>query len=48
MKIYWDSSALIEALHDPDIRDRLKPSYNAPGSISGFSTLKVPVKISEP
>ena len=29
MKTYWDSSALIEALHNPDIRDRIKPDDNA-------------------
>ncbi|MGH8022228.1 MAG: type II toxin-antitoxin system VapC family toxin [Limisphaerales bacterium] len=28
MKTYWDSSALIEALHDPDMRQRIKPDDN--------------------
>jgi predicted nucleic acid-binding protein len=29
MKTYWDSSALIEALHNANIRDRIKPDQNA-------------------
>lgn len=28
MKTYWDSSALIEALHDPQMRQRIKPDDN--------------------
>ena len=28
MKTYWDSSALIVALHDPDLRARIKPDDN--------------------
>lgn len=42
MKTYWDSSALIEALHDPEMRDRIKPGDNAtrPHSLTEiFSTL---------
>ena len=42
MKTYWDSSALIEALHYPDLRDRIKPGDNAtrPHSLAElFSTL---------
>jgi predicted nucleic acid-binding protein len=42
MKTYWDSSALIEALHDQKIRSRIKPSDNAtrPHSLAEvFSTL---------
>jgi predicted nucleic acid-binding protein len=42
MKTYWDSSALIEALHDPKIRSRIKPDDNAtrPHSLAEvFSTL---------
>jgi predicted nucleic acid-binding protein len=29
MKTYWDSSALIEAIEIPAIRDRIKPADNA-------------------
>lgn len=29
MRIYWDSSALIEALHDQKMRDRIKRGDNA-------------------
>jgi predicted nucleic acid-binding protein len=29
MKTYWDSSALILALHDQEIRSRIEPSENA-------------------
>jgi hypothetical protein len=42
MKTYWDSSALVEALHDPAIRERIKPANNATRSHSlteVFSTL---------
>ncbi|HEV2437663.1 MAG TPA: PIN domain-containing protein [Verrucomicrobiae bacterium] len=42
MKTYWDSSALIEALHDPNLRSRLRPADNAtrPHSLAEvFSTL---------
>jgi predicted nucleic acid-binding protein len=42
MKTYWDSSALIEALHAPQIRSRLEPGENAsrPHSLAEvFSTL---------
>ena len=42
MKTYWDSSALIEALHDPNIRIRIKPQDSAtrPHSLTEvFSTL---------
>ncbi len=42
MKTYWDSSALIEALHDPSLRSRLRPVDNAtrPHSLAEvFSTL---------
>ena len=42
MKTYWDSSALVEALHDPNIRVRIKPRDNAtrPHSLTEvFSTL---------
>ena len=42
MKTYWDSSALIEALHDQKLRDRLKPGESAsrPHSlVEVFSTL---------
>ena len=42
MKTYWDSSALIEALHDPKMRSRIRPGENGtrPHSLSEvFSTL---------
>jgi predicted nucleic acid-binding protein len=42
MKIYWDSSALIEALHNPELRAQIKPDQNAsrPHSLAEvFSTL---------
>ncbi len=42
MKTYWDSSALIEAFQDLDLRSRLKPGNNAtrPHSLAEiFSTL---------
>jgi predicted nucleic acid-binding protein len=42
VKTYWDSSALIEALHDQKLRDRLKPGESAsrPHSlVEVFSTL---------
>lgn len=42
MKIYWDYSALIEALHDPGLRARIKPGHNAsrPHNLAEvFSTL---------
>jgi predicted nucleic acid-binding protein len=42
MKTYWDSSALIEALHDAKMRARIKPGENAtrPHSLAEvFSTL---------
>ena len=42
MKTYWDSSALIEALHDPKLRIQIKPGEHAtrPHSLTEvFSTL---------
>jgi predicted nucleic acid-binding protein len=42
MKTYWDSSALIEALHDARLRSRLRPGENGtrPHSLAEvFSTL---------
>ena len=42
MKTYWDSSALIEALHNPNLRSRIRPADNAtrPHSLAEvFSTL---------
>src|ERR1700679_644198 len=42
MKTYWDSSALIQALHDQQMRSRIKPGENGarPHSLTEvFSTL---------
>jgi hypothetical protein len=42
MKTYWDSSALIEALHDPKLRSRIRRRENEtrPHSLAEvFSTL---------
>ena len=42
MKTYWDSSALIEALHDPKLRSRIRRGENGtrPHSLAEvFSTL---------
>jgi predicted nucleic acid-binding protein len=42
MKIYWDSSALIAALHNPRMRSRIRPGENGtrPHSVAEvFSTL---------
>jgi predicted nucleic acid-binding protein len=42
MKVYWDSSALIEALHNQRLRGRIKPGDNATRAHSlteVFSTL---------
>ena len=42
MKTYWDSSALIEALHNPNLRSRIRRGENGtrPHSLTEvFSTL---------
>ena len=42
MKTYWDSSALVEALHDQNLRDRIRPraAVTRPHSLAEvFSTL---------
>jgi predicted nucleic acid-binding protein len=42
MKTYWDSSALVLALHDPSVRSRIKPgeSLTRPHALAEiFSTL---------
>jgi len=42
MKTYWDSSALVEALHDRTLRDRIRPhsAVTRPHSLAEvFSTL---------
>ena len=42
MRTYWDSSALIEALHDPKLRSRIRRGENGtrPHSLAEvFSTL---------
>ncbi|HEV2329420.1 MAG TPA: hypothetical protein VGY56_11605 [Verrucomicrobiae bacterium] len=42
MKTYWDSSALIEALHDREMRERIKPDDNGTrphALVELFSTL---------